>query len=188
MKIFDFMILVGSFCVIALGAIESSPEKQTKNLSGKTQEPKSVRELSFEIAPKYGIPLEVVQVILDKESSGGHKLDVVRFEPGQIDRARKIAKTTNPDQLRAYASSHCPWQVMGWHMPLVGMSWADLYNAETCVEMGSKILANCYSQAPDKGSYQKTYQAFKCYNGSDAYARDAMQRLSLIAIEKLLKS
>lgn len=147
-------------------------------------------ELVKEIPETYGIPSEVVQTVLVKESGG--RAGAKRYEPGHLERfGKKIS--SDPETAREYASSHCEFQVMGWHLKFGANGqrenrgdWYDLYDPETCVREFARIWIECekrWKDAPDKVTrYQK---AFECYNGSEKYAHDAMNRLARLAIERL---
>jgi hypothetical protein len=140
-----------------------------------------LRTLIERIPPQYGLSPLVAAAMVEQESGG--KKDAIRYEPGQLERARKI--TSNPEQQRMYASSHCALQVMGWHMPRFNLSWADLYDTETCVEVSMTILKDCLDkQHTKKNKYEKLYGALACYNGSEKYAQAILGRLGTMLIEK----
>lgn len=147
-------------------------------------------DLVKEIPETYGIPSEIVQTVLVKESGG--RAGAKRFEPGHLERfGKKIS--SDPETAREYSSSHCQFQVMAWHLKFGANgqredrgNWYDLYNPEVCVREFARIWIECekrWKDAPNKvAKYQK---AFECYNGSERYADDAMNRLARLAIEKL---
>lgn len=145
---------------------------------------KSVRELVEEMSPEFHVSPLLVGAIVERESGG--KMDAVRFEPSQVERARKVSKSSNENQVRAYASSHCALQVMGYHAPKYGVSWADLYTPETCFRVGLSILKDCMDRNANKPKVQQIHGALACYNGSTEYADAVIGRLGELLIEQSL--
>ena len=148
--------------------------------SNKTPLPNIVSEMSLVealniIPPKYGVPAQVVSVLIEKESGGD--MAAIRFEPSQIKHAEKYSK--NKDLQRMYASSHCALQIMGYNAAARGVEWYELYKPETCVEVGMNIWAKCRENRCDKtsSSYDCIKATATCYNGSTKYAADFMRRL-----------
>lgn len=140
--------------------------------------------LASETCPKYGVPPLFVSTIIDKESGG--RRDAIRFERSQVERAKKI--TRNSSEQTMYASSIGPMQVMGWWAPEFGMTWNDLVDVRTNVEVSCRIMAQCMNKA--NGSKSEKYrQAARCYNGSgpqaDKYAENFMRRLTAKALDSL---
>jgi hypothetical protein len=144
-------------------------------------------DLVREIPKRYGIPKELVWVTLKKESGG--KRSAIRFEPHHLKRyGYKI--TENTDEARMYASSHCQFQIMAWHLkfddkgrPANFGEWSDLYQPEVCVRQFARIMTNCLNRHVDAPSrYDQIERAFECYNGSKDYARDAMAQLSRLTV------
>lgn len=110
-------------------------------------------------------------------------MNAIRYEPSQMARAQKI--TSNPEQQRQYASSHCALQIMGWWAPKYNLTWSDLYDPETCFEVGMNILANCHER--QKGTkVDKIRGALICYNGSEKYADVVLARIGTLLIERNL--
>lgn len=142
------------------------------------------REYLRESANAYGVP-ETVAFAMAHQESGG-RMNAIRYEPGQVERARKLTKASG-EQLRMYASSHCSMQVMGWHAPALGLSWSDLYNPRTCAEIGMKIMSQCMHRHEGKNALDQTHQALKCYNGGDEYARAVLNRLGQELLENHLR-
>ena len=97
---------------------------------------KAFNEYLEESAKAYGVPISVARAMVQQESGG--KMASIRYEPGQVERAKKITKASG-DQLRMYASSHCSLQIMAWHAPTYGLTWADLYHPQNCAEVGMHI-------------------------------------------------
>lgn len=139
------------------------------------EKPKSFDAYLRSSARAYGVPYSLAQAMVRQESGG--KMNAIRYEPGQVERAKKITGATG-EQLRMYASSHCSLQIMAWHTPKYSLTWSDLYNPEVCAEMGMKIMADCLNR--HKGAKSAAHRAFKalaCYNGSEEYAQKIMNKL-----------
>lgn len=143
-----------------------------------------VQQLLREIPERYGVPGIVVAVLLEKESNG--KMNAIRFEEHYMRRKDVQSASANPEQRRMLSSSHCALQVMGINAVARGYSWSDLYDPEICVEVSMAIFADCMERHVKAGSkYDQLKRAFECYNGSEHYAHDAMNKLSRLAVEKL---
>lgn len=155
-----------------------------------TAPPEQYGDLIKEIAPRYGIPLEVVAVLLKQEDTN-QKYDYA-FEPGQMPRAREEIRrrgltgmAANENQQRLFASSFCPLQVMGYNTaqsdhPL------DLLKPRTCVETAMKVMANCVQRWKGASARAKYYKAFLCYNGGQEYADRAIATLDDYVYERKL--
>jgi len=139
------------------------------------------KEYLSESARAYGVPETVAAAMVWQESGG--KMNSIRFEPGQVERAKKLTKASG-EQLRMYASSHCALQIMAWHTPQYGLAWSDLYNPQTCAELGMKIMGDCMNRHKNKPALEKVKGALTCYNGSEEYARAILNRLG----QKLLET
>lgn len=180
-------LLIAASIVTAIAggiyACNLEPEKITIEKIVPVEKPEeTLEQLLQEVPQAYGVPEIVARNIVKQESNGN--LESIRFEPSQMARAAKITK--NPEQQRMYASSHCWFQVMGWHSPSLGIKWMDLYNPRTCAEAGMKILSDCISRAKANNKYDKYFQALTCYNGSEKYAREVMAAISREIVEKNL--
>jgi len=138
-------------------------------------------DLIREIAPKYGVPLEVVAVLIQKEHDDTRY--PYRFEPGQMARAQRLVK--NESQARLAASSYCPLQVMGWHAVEKGDHPLDLLKPRVCVEYGVSIIAKCLDRWRGKPASERYQKAFECYNGGAAYGKDAYTKLQDILLTRL---
>ena len=152
-------------------------EKEVFVQAEKTNIEKELNYWSNELS----IPSSLVSVILEKESGG--KMNSIRFESHYMNRAGKL--TNNKDEQRMYASSHCAMQVMGTLAHSYGYKWSDLYDPAVCAEVSLKYLKKCLSKHSGAGKYQQIKNAYKCYNGGDAYANDAIERLSKAVFEKV---
>lgn len=142
----------------------------------------SLRQLVSTVPPKYGLPPILVAAIIERES--GSRRDAIRYEPSQLTRARKLA--SNPDDQRMYASSIGYMQIMAWHAPKYQMTWADLLDAETNIELGCTILKDCWDRSKEKDKFRRYHAALACYNGSTAYADAVMGRLGRLMINEVL--
>jgi soluble lytic murein transglycosylase-like protein len=142
----------------------------------------TVAELLKEIPPLYGISPLVMAAIIDRESAGQRAS--IRFEPGQMDRARKISK--NPEQQRMYASSHGLAQVMGWWAPEFRISWADLYDNRTNIEIACAILKKGLDRHQNLPKAKQLHAALTSYNGSTVYADAVMRKLGDSLIDRNL--
>lgn len=143
---------------------------------------RTLEQLIDEVSPVYGISPALAAAIVERESNG--RKDAIRYEPGQLSRAQKITK--DPEQQRMYASSHCALQVMGWHAPRFSLSWSDLYDPETCFEVGMTILKDCMDRHAGKSKVQQIRGALTCYNGSEKYADAVIKRIGESMIERSL--
>jgi soluble lytic murein transglycosylase-like protein len=137
------------------------------------------QELPFNVhlegaARAYGVHLFIAQAMVHQESGG--KMAAIRHEPGQMERAKKLTKASG-EQLRMFASSHCALQILGWHAPTYGLTWADLYNPQTCAEVGMHILSKCLERHKGKPPVAQLKEGLTCYNGSETYARIIMARV-----------
>lgn len=124
-----------------------------------------------QIARAYGIdPIEfkAMEVV---ESAGRNS--ATRFEPGQMNRARRLAPRASMAELRYLATSHCSMQVMGWHEIERGLKRGALKDQRTCYEVAAHVRAKCEEKRPGRGT--------ACYNGSEKYAvlvRSEMKKLT----------
>lgn len=177
------VLIAAAAMTTGLGVYRNLPEPingPMKAAEVQAQE-KSFAEYLKDSAKAYGVPVTVAFAMAHQESGG--KMAAIRYEPGQVERAKKLSGASG-ENLRMYASSHCALQVMGWHAPGLGMTWADLYNPRTCAETGMKIMADCMHRHKGRDPLEQTHQALKCFNGGDEYARTILNRLG----QKLLKS
>lgn len=141
-----------------------------------------LKELIETVPPVYGVSPVLAAAMTDQESGG--RMDAIRFEPSQMTRAAKYSK--NPEQQRMLSSSHCALQVMGYNAARLGISWADLYDPETCFEAGMKVLKECLDRHKDKKKYDQIYNALTCYNGSERYAQLILGKIGRALIEESL--
>lgn len=189
---FMLSLYVAALSIIGVSAVTGAayvggvlPEnvrvEQVEKLIHVERPKRTIEELLKEIPEKYGISPLLAAAIVDQESGG--RMNAIRYEPSQMARAAKI--TSNPEQQRQYASSHCALQIMGWWAPKYNLTWSDLYDPETCFEVGMNILANCHER--QKGNkVEKIRGALICYNGSEKYADVVLARIGTLLIERNL--
>ncbi|MFM7011396.1 MAG: hypothetical protein ACKO0Z_19060 [Betaproteobacteria bacterium] len=144
--------------------------------------PAAVEQIRAICVNDYKTPELVVDVLLEKESAGGNKDQLYRFEPGQMSRAQKL--TRSDGEARMLASSHCPLHVMGMPAREMGIHWSDLYDPETCAKAGCGYWRKQYEAASKEGDkIQQLHSAFRSYNGAGPaavkYANDAIDRLAV---------
>ncbi len=130
----------------------------------------------------------LVGCILDRESTGRTRMSLTRFEQSYIDRGLVQGITKNKDEQRLWASSWCPFQIMGTWAKKYELDWSELLEPETCVHVGISILEQCWHDARGKGR-EKVYNTGICYNGStgQAYAQALVECVSSEAIDKILQ-
>lgn len=118
------------------------------------------------------VPAFIVRGVLKRESSEMPRtMGRVKYEDSY--RAFGQTKATQPDEVRAWASSHCPFQIMAWHAAKAGLDWSDLYDPEVCVHFGMKILEECWERAKSYSNREKVARLGRCYNGGSVTATDS---------------
>ena len=136
-------------------------------------------ELMEDAPHEYGISKPILDILVAKESGGN--MASIRFEPGHMKRAAKFS--SNKEQQRMYASSHCALQVMGWWAPKFDLRWSDLYDPATCMRVGTTIFKDCLSRhKEEKTNVAQIQKAATCYNGSKEYGKDFVKRLGAYLI------
>ena len=156
------------------------------------------RQKEFETALKtipkqMGVSDIVVETILEKEDATKN-LNSFRSEadnPKQMAIARKFTK--NEAQARMIASSHCPFNVMGYEAEQRGVAWAELYYPKTCVELGMVVWLSkreiCMKQNPHLKNNKLELLACtaKRYNGDGEKAEKYKVEFMAILAGKLIK-
>lgn len=143
---------------------------------------RSVKELIKENADRYHVNPILIAAIAERES--GYKPESIRFEAHHMSIAAKI--TRNPDEQRMYASSIGVMQIMAWHAPKYGLTYRDLFNNKTNIEVGTVILKNCLDKWKGETKYNQIKKAATCYNGSEEYGMAIVNRLGQLLIENSL--
>lgn len=170
-----FLIALAVAAGASLGFRFTPPEIREREVIVET--PEKERDFSehlTEAARAYGVPLLVARAMVNQESGG--KMSAIRYEPGQVEIAKKISKASG-DQLRQYASSHCALQVMGYNTKRFNLTWSDLYNPRTCAEVGMAMMRDCMDRQKGGNALKRTFGALKCYNGGEEYARSILNKI-----------
>jgi hypothetical protein len=179
------ILFSGAIASMVYGYQELKPRPIEQVVIEVPEAQRNFNEYLRESARAYGIPESIAVAMMQQESGG--KKNAIRFEPGQMERARAISKASG-DQLRMYSSSHCQMQIMGWHAPKYGLAWSDLYDSKTCAELGMKIMGDCVSRHKGKKPLDKVKGALTCYNGSEEYAKAILNRIGQKLLEVHLES
>lgn len=192
-KKFFRILYAASVCIVVLSAATGAAYV-TGNLPEKVRleeiekvihvpEPElSVDQLIEEVSPAYGVPPIVLRAVIARESAG--KKDAIRYEPGQLARAAKIS--SNPEQQRMLASSHGYAQIMGWWAPHFNITWADLYDPRTNLEVACSILRKGLDRRKGMGKAAALRGALEEYNGSKVYADAVMRQIGESLIDRTL--
>lgn len=159
-------------------------------------ERRTLQETIAAIPKDCGIPSELTSVILAQEVRGEKsetdKIAAVKYEPGHLEKyGKKISN--NPEVAREYASSHGAFQIMGWHCKFNfdgsradRCEWYQLHDIEISKREYCRIMNDCRAKNERADTAQsKYYGIFKCYNGSDKYASEALEQLKNISLNKL---
>lgn len=162
---------------VTVHGVAEAPEAE------RADSPSAVEEIRRICIDEYHLGELTVDVLLEKESSGGKQDRLYRFEPGQMSRALKVTK--NENEARMLASSHCPLHVMGLTAREAGVHWSDLYKPDVCARTGCGYFRKQLDDANKSSAtkVEKLYTAFWHYNGGRAYAEDAIQRLAMRLVD-----
>lgn len=172
-------------------------------------EPKTIVETRVEVREKHKakfeealavrlkrspLPEVIVRGVLRKEGRQYPKrMSYIKYEDSH--RTFALTKSKNPEEVRAWASSHCPFQVMAVHASEAGLEWSDLYDPEVCVELGMKKLESCWQQTARFETLDRVDYLGRCYNGGNidtknsdaiAYGRFLREWVGVAAIEMQL--
>jgi len=143
------------------------------------------------IPKQFGIPDVIVETILAKESPD-RDLNAYRSEahnPNQIALAKKFSK--KDAQIKMIASSHCPFQIMGYEAEQRGVPWAELYYPKTCVELFSAVWTSkqeyCLTANPSlkKNKVALLECTARAWNGSGEKAEQYKEEFMAILGNKL---
>lgn len=169
---------------VVWATIRPTPETIERVVKVMVPEPrKTFAQLAAEIPAEYGIPEDIIAVLLEKESGTGGRMSAIRFEAHHMSRAGKLTK--NSDEQRMYASSLCAMQIMGWHAPSYDLRWSDLLEPETCLRVGSDILRKCLDRHAGKTPLERIRQAAICYNGAESYGNHFVKLLGQRLISRM---
>lgn len=141
-----------------------------------------VLDIVREKAKEYRLSEWLLMAVARHES--GLAKDALRFEPGQMERAREAAKKlgiSRSDEIRMMSSSIGLMQVMAWHAPALGLkSWRDLLDPETNIDAGARILRACMDKK------KSVEAALGCYNGdAKVYPTLIMAELGRMMVEEM---
>jgi len=190
-----YLIPIG-FLVSGFVMMNREPNVLIERVKVEVPPPHKERRQEFEeairtIPKQFGIPDVIVETILDKESPD-RNLNAYRSEahnPNQIALAKKFSK--NDAQIKMIASSHCPFQIMGYEAEQRGVPWAELYYPKTCVELFATVwLAkqeNCIKNNPSlkKNKVGLLECTARAWNGSGDKAEQYKEEFMAILGNKL---
>lgn len=145
----------------------------------------STESLIKTLSHEYNVSPILTLAIGHQESGKGLRNDRLRFEPKVFSRFSK----QYPDEIsRMMASSIGIMQVIpAFHMKRCNLtSYADLFDRETNIRCGLKVLTDCLNQSRAGTKVAKFKDALACYNGSDTYADEVFSRLGELALENNL--
>lgn len=109
-----------------------------------------------------------------------------RFEPAVYASRANIDRKYSEQERRMRASSHGITHIMGYRAEECGLHWSELYDKRKALMCTALIMNKNLENARGKTKSEKLYQAFKMYNGSDAYAVKAMSELGKILFNELI--
>ena len=171
-------ILLASFVSIGYWA---TPEETTHIVEKivKVQAPEDTLDVLLdEIPPRYNIPREIIEVLIAQEDAKGQGKTAVRFEesPDWLARAKKITK--DPEQIEMYRRSYGPLQVAGWHAARFQLTWVDLTNLRTNVEVACSVYRDAWDRerTTTRDPLVALRLAFRDYNGSGPRAEKYADR------------
>ncbi len=141
---------------------------------------KELSEIIREAAEKSNIPAVLITAIIEQES-GGDQL-AVRFEPHHL--SRIPASIKDPIKRKGYASSIGLMQPMGWHLLRMAphLNYTALFDPEINVAVGTRVLSDCLKRHVDQPPSRKYRLALTCYNGSEIYAEEVLERVGVLAL------
>jgi len=76
---------------------------------------------------------------------------------------------------------------MGWWAPSFNISWSDLYDPQTNLEVSCAILKKALDRHKHKKPAERLYSALAEYNGSTTYANAVMRTIGDVLISEYLK-
>ena len=134
------------------------------------------REQLKQTARSYGIPVPLVLATLSKEDAPWCKgTFCIKYEESYWNRC---GHHKNNEMRRMCASSICQMQVMGKNAEALGHKPTDLFDEAVCVEVGVKMLADCWHKNERISSTKaRVIAAGQCYNGARSYGEDLWPRV-----------
>lgn len=133
----------------------------------------------------------ILQIISEKESSGGDSRSLYRFEPALFAklRASKTYRALSDSEVRMLASSHGAFHILGVTAEQeCQLHFSRLYDAESSAMCAARIVSRISSGLKDKSAAHRLRETFRQYNGrgrmAEQYASDAMIRLATILYQR----
>lgn len=178
-KLFLFTILAIAIITPFSGFIQPHIEYIDRPVPVRAQ-PRAVHEIIASASQRSGVPSILIKAIIEQESAGD--ATAVKFEPHHL--SRVPARISHPDKRRMYASSIGLMQVMAWHIftLLPDRDYTALFDPEVNIAVGTRILSDCLKRHSGKPPTQQYRAALICYNGSDVYAEEVLERVGLLAL------
>jgi soluble lytic murein transglycosylase-like protein len=179
LKLFVYTsILIGILAPIS-GFIQPQIEYIDRPVPVRAQ-PRAVHEIIAAASQRSGVPAILIRAIIEQESAGD--TTAVKFEPHHL--SRVPARIGHPDKRRMYASSIGLMQVMAWHLftLLPDRDYTALFDPEVNIAVGTRILSDCMKRHSGKPPTQQYRLALTCYNGSDIYAEEVLERVGVLAL------
>lgn len=136
------------------------------------------------VSREFNIKPIILKVIIFLES----KDDIdqqYRFETAVFAKRASIDRYYSEQERRMRSSSHGITHIMGYRASECGLHWSELYDKRKALMCTAIIMNKNLKNASAKTKSGKLYQAYKMYNGSDAYAVSAMSELGKILFEEL---
>jgi hypothetical protein len=157
-------------------AEEMSPrEREAVSVGVQIYDREQLQEITARVSEQNGVPLVVMEAIIDAESLPAWNQFSFRMEPhlrGQVKHGDAGACSYGLTQV-----------VYGFHSDRCGLTNpVQLYDPEISVACASKVLKACWSKTsgPTKA---RLAESLKCYNGGSAYSRKVIAAIE----EKLFK-
>ena len=165
--------------------LEALPKKEV------AQRPLSLSESIAKASKVTDVDPLILQVISEKESSGGDSRSLYRFEPNLFSRLRgdRSYKDLSDSEVRMLASSHGAFHILGLTAEReCGLHFSKLYDTEKSALCAARIVKRIDETVKAKATEQRLKEIFRQYNGqgpaAENYARDAMGRLAAILYQR----
>lgn len=142
-------------------------------------------DLIMLIAKEFNIKQIILEVIIVMESKDDIN-QLYRFEPAQFAKRSWLDRKHTDAEKRMRSSSHGITHIMGYRAEECGLHWSELYDKRKALMCTALIMNKNLENARGKTKSERLYQAFKMYNGSDAYAIKAMSELGKILFNELI--
>lgn len=144
-------------------------------------QPRPLSEIISEAASKAKIPAVLISAIIEQESGGDPT--AVKFEAHYL--SRVPARITHPDQRRLWASSIGLMQPMAIHLLKLAphLDYTALFDPEVNIAIGVRVLSDCLKRHQAQPPSRRWRLALTCYNGSEVYAEEVLERVGVIALD-----